>query len=576
MTRTPLPTRTRSRSARVSDGPVSCSRRAAAKLLRSAFGCVRAGGSGDISSSIGEAATALYNTTPRRSRPDIVGLLRYKPRVRWAAAVFSSLLCLLCVASADSDVGRTIQFGVADDTGKYADGGGADFFDALSTAGLTLDRMTVTWDPAHPLTITEAPFLDRSIAKATAAGIGVMLAVRPARAGAVGTSIVKARHFASFVALLAKRYPDVKTFVIGNEPNQPRFWQPQFQKGRAVSALGYEHMLAASYDALKAVDPTIAVVGGVVSSRGNDAARASTNASTSPLRFIAGLGAAYRASKRTEPLMDYFGFHPYPRSNRDGVARGLDWPDAGFANLGRVKQAIWDAFHDTAQPTIETGLEISIDEVGWQTAIPLASQSAYSGYETVPVTSERAQAQVYGQLIARAECDSSIADLLFMPFIDESQLSGFQSGLVRADGTKRPSYATVHAALARGTSCRGRAVSWHHVTGVVGAHAYFGPARPHSPKQRAWGFSLRAGEDTRYSASIIAVTGASRELSAREARRSQAIVMVRGYAHANWTPRVVFPKSPLQPGRYAYVLELQAALAPQRQAVFVSKPFSVG
>ena len=79
-----------------------------------------------------------------------------------------------------------------------------------------------------------------------------------------------------------------------------------------------------------------------------------------------------------------------------------------------------------------------IDEIGWQTALPASSMSAYTGAETVPVTSDAAQATVYGQIIAHAACDSSIASVLFSPFVDETQLSGFQSGLERADGRSAP------------------------------------------------------------------------------------------------------------------------------------------
>jgi hypothetical protein len=506
-----------------------------------------------------------------------VARVRYNPRVRWRAAVFSSLLCLglVCVSSASSDVSPGIQFGVADDAGKYAADGGQAFFDQLTALGFTLNRMTVLWDPAHPDAVAEAPFLDRSIAQAALSGVGVTLAVRPARAAAVGTSAVRARGFAAFVAELAQRYPSVKTFVIGNEPNQPRFWQPQFRKGRPVAALGYERLLAASYDALKAVDPTITVVGGVVSSRGNDAARAKSNASTSPLRFIAQLGAVYRKSRRTLPLMDLFGFHPYPRSNRDGLNRGLQWPDAGFANLAGVKQALWDAFHGTAQPTVETGLRISIDEVGWQTAIPLASQSAYTGDETVAVTSDRAQAQVYGQLLARAKCDPGIADLLLAPFIDETQLQGFQSGLVRADGTDRPSYDIVRDALAAGPNCAGKTVRWRHTTKVLQARPFFGPtARPHSAAQRAWGFRLRTAENAAFYASIVPVSG-RRQLSARTALKTHPVLRAHGVAKAFWTPRVVFPRRRLRSGRYAYVLVLKAGLNPGRRSIFVSRTFVV-
>ena len=39
--------------------------------------------------------------------------------------------------------------------------------------------------------------------------------------------------------------------------------------------------------------------------------------------------------------------------------RGLRQPD-------RVKQALWDAFAGTGQPTTREGLRLYLDEVGWQ------------------------------------------------------------------------------------------------------------------------------------------------------------------------------------------------------------------
>ena len=54
--------------------------------------------------------------------------------------------------------------------------------------------------------------------------------------------------------------------------------------------------------------------------------------------------------------MDGFSFHPYPRRATDTLAQGYIWPNAGFVNLDRVKQGLWDAFHGTAQPTTVDGL----------------------------------------------------------------------------------------------------------------------------------------------------------------------------------------------------------------------------
>ena len=492
-------------------------------------------------------------------------------------AIVAAVLCVgfALVAQGAAGQPQLLRFGVADDTGKYANDGGTAFFQQLASLGLRDDRMTVTWDAAHPAFIADRAFLDRSIVAAAAAGVQVRLAVRPAAAGAIGLSAARAQSFASFVASLANRYPQVRTFVVGNEPNQPRFWQPQYVGGKAVAAIGYERMLADTYDALKAADPSVTVVGGVLSSRGNDDPSASSNASRSPVRFIADLGAAYRASGRTKPLMDEFGFHAYPRSNRDSLATGFDWPNAGLANLARVKQALWDAFGGTAQSTIENGLRISIDEIGWQTSLPTSSQSAYTGAETVPVASDAAQATIYGQIIARAACDSSISSVLFAPFIDESQLGGFQSGLERADGSKRPSYGIVKAALAAGPRCAGAPVAWGHTNTVIGARASFGPTNvAHWWRQRVWSFGVRVGEDATYRAAIVPAAGRG-VLSVRQALTVKPVLNTRGYAKAAWTPLVRFPLKQLAPGRYAYMIVLRAAMAPVRQRVLVSRTFVV-
>ena len=48
-----------------------------------------------------------------------------------------------------------------------------------------------------------------------------------------------------------------------------------------------------------------------------------------------------------------------------------------------------------------------------------------------------------------------------------------------------------------------------------------------------------------------------------------------GYAKANWTPLVRFPRRYLAPGRYAYRIVMQAAFNPLRQRVVVSRTFVV-
>ena len=81
-----------------------------------------------------------------------------------ATIVALAFFCVVCGHAAASP--GTIKFGVADDTGKYATDSGAEFYARISASGLGNDRLTVMWDPANPMTITEQPFLDRTIPEA--------------------------------------------------------------------------------------------------------------------------------------------------------------------------------------------------------------------------------------------------------------------------------------------------------------------------------------------------------------------------------------------------------------------------
>ena len=167
--------------------------------------------------------------------------------------------------------------------------------------------------------------------------------------------------------------------------------------------------------------------------------------------------------------MDALAYHPYPASSTDPIAKGLPWPNAGVPNLDRIKQAVWDAFHGTAQPTFESGLGLVVSEVGWQVGVVAPSAWAYSGRENVAVTDEATQAAIYGELVRRLSCDPAVTDLLFLHLIDESDLAGFQSGLERADGSHRSSYDAVKTAIAQTHgACIGTPVMWRHATGVVG------------------------------------------------------------------------------------------------------------
>ena len=358
------------------------------------------------------------------------------------------------------------DFGANDDTGKFAPDSGAAFYEEMASLGLRQAVLTVRWQPSDPLALAERPLLDLTVAAARAAGLEIVFATYPYPPREIEAGLARAEAFGAWLGELARRYRDVHQFVVGNEPNQGAFWRPQFTAQRQDSARAFGPFLAAGYDALKGVDETISVVGVGLSPRGNDRPLAKSNVSTSPVRFLAALGAWYRASGRDRPLMDGFSFHPYPNRATDPLSRGYPWPNAGFVNLDRVKQAVWDAFAGTAQPTTLEGLRLYLDEVGWQVATE--GIEGYEGPENVDVTSEDQQAAVYGDLVRRAACDPDIAQVNIFGFRDDRLRTGFQAGLQRVDGTPRPAADAVSAAIESG--CGGVASTrWRPTQAVVGS-----------------------------------------------------------------------------------------------------------
>lgn len=397
---------------------------------------------------------------------------------------------LITALLASASYAPAADIGANDDTGKFETDYGTTLYGDMASLGLRQIVLTTRYKPSDPRTIQDEGYLDRTIPAAEAAGLRVVLDSYPYPPREVESGLASPDAFGAYVAAVATTYSSVKKFVIGNEPNQPAFWRPQFDAdGSNASAPSFGPYLAAAYDALKAVDPAIEVIGVGLSPRGNDRPAAKSNISSSPVRFIRALGAWYRASGRSRPLMDGFSFHPYPNKATDPLDRGYPWPNAGFVNLDRIKQALWDAFNGTAQRTTIDGLKLHLDEVGWQ--VDTAGQAGYVGFENVPVTDEITQAAVYADLVRSANCDPDIADVSFFGFRDDSERAGFQAALQRRDGSERPAAEAVREAIADVSSaCKGTRAPWRPATSITESSASVSTGVGWAQTVR-----LRAGED---------------------------------------------------------------------------------
>ncbi len=500
---------------------------------------------------------------------------------RLAALTLAAVCAALALAG---PAAADVQVGVVEDGVRGADPG--HFLDRMRDVGLTEVRVTISWDPAAPTTIREQQEIERMLPFAQARGIRVILSIDLANPRAVGNSAPAAAQFAAFTAQVARTFPTVKDVIVGNEPNQTRFWQPQYNpNGSPAACVAYERLLAASYDALKAVDPRVTVIGVGLSPRGNDNPKARDNVSRSPVGCLRDMGAAYRGSARRKPIMDELSFHPYPRSNRDALLKGYQWPNAGVANLDRIKQAFWDAFHGTRQPLFAEGgrpggLKFRLDEVGWQVRVVDTAAHAYEGAENVQTTDEGLQAQIYSSLIPYLACDPSVRSILYFGLIDEPVLERWQAALLRADGSERPAYTAVKGTFAQTKGrCAGRTRAWRHTEAVLGARSTFPrPQRPLPATSRSWSFSVRADESARYRAGIFRLNGPrlDRKAVTRALTRNHSALRATGSAKAYTTQRVRFARRPLTPGWYVYGVRLSPAMNPQRTTISFGRPFRVG
>jgi hypothetical protein len=506
-----------------------------------------------------------------------------------SCALAAALVALFAVpggvatARAASSGGSPPIVGIADDAPKYADDGGATMWAQLQDLGMREARISVDFDPAQPKTIQEKAFLDRSIAKAAGSGIAVVFSVYPhgPRAFATNTD-ARVAAFGSYLALLARTYPEVKRYIVLNEPNEGFFFAPQYSGRQNVSAAIAYKALAAGYDRLKAVDPKIEVIGLGLSPDGNGVT------STAPVRFIEALGQAYKASGRRKPIMDALAYHIHPRDSRTFSERThFRWPNGGPADLNRIKQAVWDAFHGTAQPTFAEGtqgspLRFVLAEVAVQVRIQDSLADRYTGTENVPVADEAWQAKAYPALLRWFACDRDVSDVMLFLLVDQQDLKRYQSGLLRIDGSKRPAFDSVKSAVPGLGRC-GVERTWRHSERVFGAHAVYGGKVRFPLAQSVFGVSVTAAEDATAKAGLFRMPGPSapinRALLARSLDRASGaggpLLSDTARIRARYLPRLEVHGT-LARGYYRWVVRTRAAMNTGRTSILVGPVLRVG
>ncbi len=339
-----------------------------------------------------------------------------------------------------------MTIGAAEDEGRNGDPAVAEAGVKLArAAGFEALRVTAIWAPGQRKVPADQLTALQSIANAGYDnGITIYATVMPFGSRTTPLTDAARAQFAAFAADFTRRVPRIRNIIIGNEPNINRYWLPQFgPNGEDVAASQYELLLARTYDAVKAVDRRAFVIGGSVSPHGSDNPSLSRQ-THSPTAFITDLGAAYRASGRTKPIMDGFAFHPYgDNSSIPPTAAHPRSTSIGLADYDKLVGLLGAAFDGTAQRG--SSLPIIYDEYGIESQIPTAKMADYHGREpatTKPVP-EATQGEYYDQALQIAACQPNVRAMFLFHVTDETDLNRWQSGVYYADGTPKSSRAIV-------------------------------------------------------------------------------------------------------------------------------------
>jgi hypothetical protein len=361
-------------------------------------------------------------------------------------------------------LGHPLLVATVDDAMKQPDPkAAADLMKVSLDAGFDAVMVSSMWRPgATTLSPQDKLTLGNVVKAADDLHMGVFVFVWNGLGGNTPRTMRAQQKFAAYTAALAKAFPQIRDVVVGNEPNLNTFWRPQFDaSGEDVAATGYLELLARTYDALKAVSPHIQVIGGALAPRGSD--QPGTKRDThSPTRFIEDLGAAYKASGRTKPVMDAFAIHPYMRMSKlSPTETHADSTTITLADYPKLVTLLGHAFGGTAQRAAD--LPIYYTEFGVQTRVPVTDRHAYKDLNSPSAgdaVSPDTQALYYREALELTACQPTVKGLFIFHTFDEIDLAGWQSGLYYADQKPKPSLpafekAAAEARAARLTHCNG-------------------------------------------------------------------------------------------------------------------------
>lgn len=242
------------------------------------------------------------------------------------------------------------------------------------------------------------------------------------------------RYSGSYVDAAGKKLPAVRDWLAWNEPNNPVFLKPQYRRIGSrwvmVSARAYAGICNAVYAGVHATEVATERVGcGVTAPRGNNNP-SSSRPSVSPLAFL-------RAVKADGLVtFDAWAHHPYyARPSQSPSSFDRNGESVELGNIDSLIRLVTRLYGHK---------RIWITEYGYETNPP----------DSIFGVSWAKQAAYLQQAFAIARANPRIDMMLWFLLRDDTNINGWQSGLMSADGTRKPSF-RAFAKVALAGSSRG-------------------------------------------------------------------------------------------------------------------------
>jgi hypothetical protein len=234
---------------------------------------------------------------------------------------------------------------------------------------------------------------------------------------------------------VARRYGNqVDLWSVWNEPNHPQFLAPQFRRGRPASPRLYRRLFQAAereIHGVPGVDRDLVLFG--------ETAPIGNQHLVSPLGFLRGamcLNKSWRKRASCAKLrIDGYAHHPYASKRNGGPLGRSDGDDD--VNIGSLRRLVIALDKAARAGAIARDRGIYLTEFGVQSrpdrlmGVSLARQAEYLAIaEHIAYVNPRVKS--FSQYLLRDDAPR--------PGPKTERYSGFETGLRRSDGWKKPSY----------------------------------------------------------------------------------------------------------------------------------------